>query len=158
MYNMWNIFKYMCIYNNQKWLRTCLVSSELQIKAFSWVSFKCLSQNMCLIMVFSVSYILEQWFAHVRSSNVTEIQSKNEYWIKWNVVRFPGYCIKKAMEISQQDLISFFTLSHCNKVLCNLCKVETFVYDFFFYKVDGWARGALVKYKVEYMIVVLFVL
>lgn len=104
---------------------------RLQIKAFSWLSFKCLSQNMCLIMVFSVSYILEQWFAHVHSSNITEIQSKNECWRKWTVVWFPGYCIKKAVEISQQGLSSFFTLSHCNKVLCNLCKVETFVYDIF---------------------------
>ncbi len=61
-------------------------------------------------------------------------------WVldEMNCSPIPWYCIKKAVEV-------IFTLSHCNKVLCNLCKVD--ILYMFFYKVDGRARGALVKSK-----------
>lgn len=57
------------------------------------------------------------------------------------------------MEISPPGLMSFFTLSNCNKVLCNLCKVDTFVYEHFLQ-----SRWRSEKRELEYMVVVCFVI
>lgn len=136
----------MCIYNNKKWLR-CLVSAEF-VTAYEG----------CLVGVLQMpvpkhvpyGFQCQLHFGSPMYCSLIQCQTysqKNECWMKWTVVRFPGYCIKKAMEISPQGLMSVFTLSNCNKVLCNLCKVDTCVYEHVFYKVDGGARGDLAKHK-----------